>query len=249
MKMIITGCSRIKASKGTEALYKLCGFNDKNENGTIEKPSISNLWLADEGYRSEADINGDGKIVEAEAKYYLRNLENVSPEDKQKYPLTAEDKRSLQNIFVEVYERACKKFDTPVNSQVRSTLMKDSTKASIDLSGQHMGDKGAKALAEVLKVNKSITEINIGENQIGDEGARALADAIKVNRTLTKINLWGNRIGDSGAAALADPILLSNRSIIEINLKYNKIGFEGAKALSEAEKVRASEDDAVRVIL
>ncbi len=247
--MIITGCSRPKASKETEALYKLCGFNDKNEDGVIEKSIIPHIWPAKEGYKEEADINKDGKIVEAEAKYYLWSLANISLGEKQKYPLTAEDNKALRKIFVEVYEEACKKYGVSVNEQVRSALMMNSTRSKIDLSGQRIGDKGAKALAEVLKVNKSITEINLGENQIGDEGAKALADAFKVNRSLTKINLWGNRIGDNGAMALADSILLFNRSIIEINLMYNRVAFEGSRALAEAKKVRSAEGDPVNIIL
>lgn len=29
------------------------------------------------------------------------------------------------------------------------------------------------------------------ENNIGDEGAVALADTLKINKTITKLNLWG----------------------------------------------------------
>jgi hypothetical protein len=67
------GCSRqkVKPSKETQALYKLLGFNDKNENGIIEKPSFSNFWTADEGYKEEVDTNKDGKITGAEIYYYL----------------------------------------------------------------------------------------------------------------------------------------------------------------------------------
>ena len=39
-------------------------------------------------------------------------------------------------------------------------------------------------------------------NNIGAEGAKAIAEALKVNTSLTKINLWDNNIGDKGAREL-----------------------------------------------
>ena len=80
--LFIAGCSRVpnNASNQTKALYKKLGFNDKDNDGIIEKKSVLNLWI-DENYKEKADINGDGKIIEAEAKYYLQNLENAKPKD------------------------------------------------------------------------------------------------------------------------------------------------------------------------
>ena len=51
----------------------------------------------------------------------------------------------------------------------------------------------------MLKVNTTLTEINVYYNQIRDKGARDLAEALKVNTTLTKINLSNNEIRDEGA--------------------------------------------------
>lgn len=55
----------------------------------------------------------------------------------------------------------------------------------ISLSENRIGDRGALALAEALKVNWSLTDIKLNENEIGDKGAFALATALKWNRTLT----------------------------------------------------------------
>jgi hypothetical protein len=43
------------------------------------------------------------------------------------------------------------------------------------------------ALADALKVNTSMTTINLQKNEVGDEGALALADALKVNTSLKTI--------------------------------------------------------------
>ncbi len=44
----------------------------------------------------------------------------------------------------------------------------------------------------------------INRNCIGDAGARALADALRMNSTLQRIDLEGNNIGYQGARDLAD---------------------------------------------
>ena len=73
-----------------------------------------------------------------------------------------------------------------------------------------IGDEGAKAIGERLKVNTSLTALNLacpgggkygkekgkkGEsmtgNQIGDEGANAMSEMLKVNTSLTSLNLHG----------------------------------------------------------
>ena len=37
---------------------------------------------------------------------------------------------------------------------------------------------------DVLKINTSIKELNLGNNEIGDEGAIAIADALKINTSI-----------------------------------------------------------------
>jgi hypothetical protein len=53
---------------------------------------------------------------------------------------------------------------------------------------------GAKALADGLGANKSITMLNLGTNGIGDEGAVALASAIRANDALTNLSLVNNEV-------------------------------------------------------
>ena len=67
-----------------------------------------------------------------------------------------------------------------------------------------IGDEGATALAEALKVNTTINDMYLGKNSIGDEGATALAEALKVNTTITTLDLRNNSIGDEGKVAVLD---------------------------------------------
>ncbi|KAL0243300.1 hypothetical protein GEMRC1_005861 [Eukaryota sp. GEM-RC1] len=48
--------------------------------------------------------------------------------------------------------------------------------------------EGARALADALKVNVSVTSIDLIGNFIEDEGVRALAEALKVNASVTIID-------------------------------------------------------------
>ena len=58
---------------------------------------------------------------------------------------------------------------------------------SIYLNDNKIGDEGAKAIGEALKVNTSLTEIDLGHNKIGTEGAKAIGEALKVNTSLTEL--------------------------------------------------------------
>ena len=50
----------------------------------------------------------------------------------------------------------------------------------------NIGDEGAKAIGEALKVNSSLTAIGLGNNNIGDEGRQFLTDAWLQNRENTE---------------------------------------------------------------
>ena len=73
--------------------------------------------------------------------------------------------------------------------------------------GNQIGDEGAQAISESLKINTSLTTLNLGSdkkirnekdrrnekkwigNEIGYEGAKAISESLKINTTLTELNL------------------------------------------------------------
>ena len=65
--------------------------------------------------------------------------------------------------------------------QLRDGLL---TKINLDYD---IGVEGGKAIGEALKVNTSLTKIDLDGNEIGAEGAKAIGEALKVNTSLTKI--------------------------------------------------------------
>ena len=100
------------------------------------------------------------------------------------------------------------------------------------------------ALAEALKQNTSLTELDLSSNHISDQGAADLAEALKQNMSLTELNLSANDISAQGAAALAEA-LKQNTSLTQLNLSQrylssNSISAQGAAALAEALKQNSS---------
>ena len=94
---------------------------------------------------------------------------------------------------------------------------------SLDLAGnpQHfgigIGDEGAKAIAEALKVKAVVTTLNLGCNQIRDEGAIAIAEALKVSAVLTKLDIRANdNMGDGGKQAVRDAVKDRSGFVLEL---------------------------------
>ena len=95
---------------------------------------------------------------------------------------------------------------------------------------------GVKALAHALRVNPSMTSLDISNNGIGDEGVKSICEALKNNKTLKVLDLnaskfIGGEIGPQGAKYLAE-MLVVNPSLTSIDLSLNSLGSEGAKALA-----------------
>nr|QWT69015.1 NLRC3 [Gallus gallus] len=111
--------------------------------------------------------------------------------------------------------------------------VKDCQIQRLSLAENQICNKGAKALARSLMVNRSLTVLDPRSNSIGPSGAKALADALKKNQVLLSLRLQHNVIKEEGAAALAEA-LLTNRRLITLHLQKNSIGAHGARKLAEA---------------
>ncbi|XP_015752115.1 PREDICTED: nucleotide-binding oligomerization domain-containing protein 2-like [Acropora digitifera] len=65
---------------------------------------------------------------------------------------------------------------------------------SLDLSYNHIDDERGNSLSEALRVNTSLTSLNLYCNITGDKGAHSLSEALRVNTSLTSLNLFNNSI-------------------------------------------------------
>ncbi|XP_053132825.1 NLR family CARD domain-containing protein 3 [Hemicordylus capensis] len=112
---------------------------------------------------------------------------------------------------------------------------KDCQIQKISLAENQIGNKGAKALARSLMVNRSLMALDLRSNSIGPQGAKALADSLKINQHLLSLNLQNNVIKEDGAKFLAEA-LLSNHSLMTLLLQKNSVGPQGSKKMAEALK-------------
>ena len=91
---------------------------------------------------------------------------------------------------------------------------------------------GAVALADALRHNRSLEELDLSANPgVGCEGAVALGAALVRNSSLRSLNLGGCGLGDDGACALAQS-LAGARGLRSLSLFTNSIGDAGAVELA-----------------
>jgi Ran GTPase-activating protein (RanGAP) involved in mRNA processing and transport len=114
----------------------------------------------------------------------------------------------------------------------------------LNLRGKGVGMPGALVLAELLRTGSaSLTDLNLRDNEIGPEGAKSLADALKVNASLTSLNLSSNelcklgrgffqRYTSQGIITLANA-LRDNTSLTSCDLVGNDIAAKDAKTICE----------------
>ncbi|KOO20924.1 nod3 protein [Chrysochromulina tobinii] len=102
--------------------------------------------------------------------------------------------------------------------------------------------QGARSIVEAIRVNSSLTSLDLTCNRIGSEGASALGEALKVNRSLLRVDVRGNIIAGDGAAQLSAAVLgnlkiemfndipikeMRADSFTELNINGKGIGDEG----------------------
>ena len=94
-------------------------------------------------------------------------------------------------------------------------------------------------LAEALKENTTLASLSFIHNKIGDEGVTHLAEALKVNTTLRSLNLGRCEIGDQGVLALANALVI-NKTLKLLDLSSNVITSRGVYVLAELLKVNTT---------
>ena len=134
--------------------------------------------------------------------------------------------------------------------------------------GNSVGPAGAAAIAEALKINKTVTKISLGcalcsardraecgsarggggaarnfmrvgapGNSVGPAGAAAIAEALKINKTVTAIDLTGALCAARDRAECRPPAVALRASSCGVGAPDNSIGPTGAAAIAEALKI------------
>ena len=123
---------------------------------------------------------------------------------------------------------------TEAITEAAAVIAKQFSASEIRLYDKGLTAHDATVVAEILKSNTSVTKVHLQNNEeIGDEGAKALAEALKVNATVKDLLLMDCGIGDDGAAALAEA-LRSNTSLTRLWLQGNGVSEQGKQLLRDA---------------
>jgi Ran GTPase-activating protein (RanGAP) involved in mRNA processing and transport len=103
---------------------------------------------------------------------------------------------------------------------------------TLDLETNLLQDSMCPALVELLKSSTTLVALNLERNDIRLEGATLIAQALKTNTVLRNLNLGFNRCSNAGT--LIGDALKVNRTLLTLNLGNNGIYPEGAKTISDA---------------
>lgn len=104
------------------------------------------------------------------------------------------------------------------------------------LGCNHIEPDGVEALADAL-AREGVRALWLKRNPLGPAGARALAELLRVQPGLEVLDLTNTRLGDAGAEAIAAGLLAqvdAPRGLQVLMLGSNGIGVRGCEALAEA---------------
>ena len=107
----------------------------------------------------------------------------------------------------------------------------------LNISGNDIGDDGACVLVSIFfHYAQCLLKLNISYNSIRRDGANAIADALKHCTHLEELNISCNHIGGDGACVLARSFCHYAQCLLKLNVSYNNIGCDGANAIADALK-------------
>ena len=128
------------------------------------------------------------------------------------------------------YLHWCDKLKVPPVSQILKYL--NGTCVYVNHYG--LGFNGLCALAQALRVNKSVTKVELGDNNITDVGLTSFFDILSGNDVIKHINLSGNRIGMNGCKVLSRFLKEKTCRLKQLILSKNRLTDRDVKCILEA---------------
>lgn len=119
--------------------------------------------------------------------------------------------------------------------KIADALKYNNTLEELNLSYCGLGAQGAIAIANALQSNPNtaLKIVHLLKNKIDVEGGIAFAEMLKKNTSLRLLNLWENNLGSKGGIAIAQALEVNN-SLEEINLCGNNLDDEVGQAIAKA---------------
>mmetsp|Transcript_5234 Transcript_5234/g.11448 ORF Transcript_5234/g.11448 Transcript_5234/m.11448 type:complete len:1188 (+) Transcript_5234:1048-4611(+) len=122
----------------------------------------------------------------------------------------------------------------------------NTTLTELDLSWNSIRLDSAIAIADALAINSTLRTLNLGYNSFGDMPAQILGKTLKINVGLTHLDLEYNSLTPKAATVLANAIAF-NETLLKLNINGNTLGKIGAQALVAAIQRSSRENRALEV--
>lgn len=129
---------------------------------------------------------------------------------------------------------------------VGDMLKVNTTLTKLDLSWNAIRMDSAIALAKSLEVNQTLKTLLLGYNSFGDMPSQYLGRALKFNKCLTELDIESNSINPKAATVLANAISF-NETLLKLNINGNTLGKIGAQALVAAIQRSSTESRKLQV--
>ena len=118
-------------------------------------------------------------------------------------------------------------------ARVAEAMRQNTILTELDLRSNMIGPVGAISFRQALSRRcPPLASLDLKENVLGNDGAASIAALIVRCHSLTYLNLSANHIGDFGAADIAPSVRYT--SIKKLVLNGNRIGDKGAASLATA---------------
>ena len=79
-----------------------------------------------------------------------------------------------------------------------------------------ISNAGATSIDEAIRVNKTLTNLNLSDNGISDASAKSIAEANKVIKTPCNSDLSFNGINNAGATSIVEAMKV-NKKLIDLD--------------------------------
>ena len=186
----------IKIMESKPNLRTLCGFSGDETELDLTKKDLTTgcVVLVANEVKNNGAISYETITRESFDAFYAEHAPaELQASDWASYAddfLRSHSIEDVKRLFRERFEAVPK---VTVISKAKGALVK------LDVSGHDMfgyDDKsGIQALANAIKTNLSLLELNLAKNDMDTDDTKIFADGMRTNGTLTSLNISGNNIG------------------------------------------------------
>jgi hypothetical protein len=139
----------------------------------------------------------------------------------------------IQNLLMNLQKNSSNGAQSEINEcsqQIADLLKIDPTLTELNLSGLGIRNNGAEAIIKALVGNKTLTSLNLSNNCFNADGIHALSSVLETNTALIKLDLSRNPISDQGARIIGN-FLKNNKTLQSLCLGAIELHSDGIDAI------------------